>query len=168
MSPVIIRFFIAVVFGSVAHACLAQSLPTTPGETLSGKHVVVADAVRGHTAILVAGFSHTGGMATGEWIKRIRADDAFAGVTVYQVAMLGGAPGFVRGMIKSGMRKGMPAAQQDFSVVLTADQKLWEGYFNLSTDNDPYVVLMDASGKILWQGHGPAADLEPQLKAALH
>jgi hypothetical protein len=164
----IVRFSLTVAVGIMSVACLGQSLPTTPGETLSGKHIVLADAVRGHTAVLVAGFSHEGGIATGEWMKRIRDDHAFAGVTVYQVAMLAGAPSFIRGMIRSGMKKGMPADQQDASVVLTEDQKLWEAYFNVTTDKDPYVVLMDASGRILWHGHGPAADLEPQLKGALH
>lgn len=168
MHPVVARFFVALVFGAPSYACLAQSLPTTPGETLSGKHVVVADAVRGHTAILVAGFSHEGGMATGDWIKAIRGDAAFAGVTVYQVAMLEGAPSFIRGMIRNCMKKGVPAAQQDYSVVLVQDQKLWEGYFDVTEDKDPYVVLIDGSGKVLWRGHGPAAAMEPQLKAALH
>jgi hypothetical protein len=167
MRSVIIRFSLAAAAGIMSCVCLGQSLPATPGETLSGKHIVLADAVRGHSAILVAGFSREGGAATGEWIKRIRADNAFGGVTVYQVAMIAGAPGFVRGMIRSGMKKGTPPAEQDFFVVLVADQKLWENYFGVSTDKDPYVVLMDGSGKILWHGHGPAANLEPQLKAAL-
>jgi hypothetical protein len=168
MRPAVIRFLVAFALGSLLRPCLAQSLPTTPGETLSGKHVVIADAVREHTAILVAGFSHEGGMATGDWIKSIRADSAFAKVTVYQVAMLEGAPGLLRGMIKSSMKKGVPAAEQDYSVVLTQDQKLWENYFDVTADKDPYVVLLDGSGKVLWHGHGPAASIEPQLKAALH
>ena len=163
-----IRLLIVVALSLLAHECLSQALPTTPGETLSGKPVVIADAVRGHTAVLVAGFSHEGGMATGDWIKAIRADHAFAGVTVYQVAMLEKAPGFVRGMIKSGMKKGMPPAEQDYSVVLTQDQKLWENYFGATAGEDPYVVLIDTSGKILWHGHGPVSSLESQLKAALH
>ena len=163
----IIRLSIATAVGMMPHACLAQSLPTTPGETLSGKHIVLADAVRGHTAVLVAGFSREGGSATGEWIKRIHADNAFANAAVYQVAMIAGAPGFVRGMIRSGMKKGTSPAQQDFFVVLTEDQKQWESYFNVSTDKDPYVLLMDSSGKILWRGHGSAPNLVQQMKAAL-
>lgn len=168
MRSTILRFLTVGAMGILAIASLAQSLPTTPGETLSGKHIVLADAVRGHTTILVAGFSHEGGMATGEWMKRIRADNAFAGVTLYQVAMLAGAPSFIRGIIRNGMKKGMSPADQDAFVVLTEDQKQWETCFSVSTDKDPYVMLMDSSGKILWHGHGPAADLEPQLKAALH
>ena len=73
--------------------------------------------------------------------------------------MLEEAPGFMRGMIKSGMRKGCPQREQDHSVVLTQDEKLWRSYFDVSDDKDPYVVLIDEAGKVLWHGHGAAASL---------
>ena len=149
-------------------ACRSQSLPATAGESLSGKRIVLADATRGRAAVLVAGFSHEGGMGTGAWVKALRADPALAGTTVYQVAMLEQAPGFIRGMIKSGMRKGLTEGEQDNFVVLTQDEKLWRSYFDVSNDNEPYVVLIDNTGKIIWHGHGAAAELEPQLRAALH
>lgn len=168
MRPAVMRVFVAAALSILSISCVAQAMPATPGESLSGKRVVLADAVRGHTAVLVAGFSHEGGMATGDWIKTVRADPAFAGVVVYQVAMLEGAPSFVRGMIRNGMKKSVPPAEQDYSVVLTQDQKLWESYFGVTTDKDPYVELIDSSGKVLWRGHGAARDLEPQMKAALH
>jgi hypothetical protein len=66
------------------------------------------------------------------------------------------------------MKKGMPPEEQDYSVVLTQNQKLWEDYFGVTTDKDPYVVLIDSSAKVMWHGHGPVGNLEPQLKAALH
>jgi hypothetical protein len=163
----IINFLALLALGVASCACVAQSMPLTAGETLSGKHIVLADAVHGYTAVLVAGFSREGGQATGDWIKQLHADTAFANVTIYQVAMLAGAPGFMRGMIRNGMKKGMPPAQQDFSIVLTEDQKLWESFFSVSADKDPYVVLLDPSGKILWHGHGAAANLEPLVRAAL-
>jgi len=149
-------------------SCLGQSMPATAGETLSGQPIVLAEAVRGHATILVAGFSHEAGMGTGDWVKALQADPAFAEVPVFQVAMLEPAPAIMRGMIKSGMRKGLSAAQQDHFVVLTQDEKLWQTFFDVTTDKEPYVVLVDASGKILWHGHGAAAGLESQLKGALN
>jgi hypothetical protein len=35
-------------------------------------------------------------------------------------------------------------------------------------DQFSYVVMIDATGKVRWRGHGAAAELEPQLKGALH
>jgi hypothetical protein len=142
-------------------------MPGTSGETLSGKHIVLADATRDHAAVLVAGFSHEGGNGTGPWVKALRGDKALSGVTVYQVAMLEGAPGFIRGAIKSGMRKGTTPADQDLFVVLTQDDKLWRQYFGVTTDKDPYAVLLDAKGNVVWHGHGSAERLEPELKAAV-
>ena len=147
-------------------ACQAQTLPATAGETLSGKRIVLADAVRGHVAVLVAGFTKESGDGCGAWAKALRSDPALAGVPIYQVAMLEQAPSFVRGAIKSGLRKGLTPAQQDNFVVLTQDVKPWQGYFSVTEGKDPYVVLLDAEGRVRWHGHGAAKDLEPQLRAA--
>ena len=145
----------------------APAMPTTAGETLSGKKIVLADAVRGHAVVLVAGFSHDGGIACGDWMKAIHGDAALAGVDVYEIGMLEGAPGLFRGMIKSGMRKGMSSADQDRMVVLTQDDKVWEKYFAVSNGQLPQVMVLDAKGNVVWHGQGKAAELESQLRAAV-
>lgn len=162
-------FFSVALLAASATLGRAQALPSTAGETLSGKPIVLADAVRGHEALLVAGFSREGGNGTSTWMKAIHADSAFKDLPVYSIAMLAGAPGFIRGMIKSGMKKDVSSADQDRFVVLTADEPAWKSFFGVTSDSDPYLVLIDAQGKLLWHGHGPAAQLEPQLRgAALH
>lgn len=160
-------FFSVALLALSTHLCLAQALPATPGETLGDKPIVLANAVRGHETVLVAGFSREGGNGAGAWMKAIHADPAFGGVSVYQIAMIAAAPSFFRGMIKNGMKKGVSAADQDRFVVLAADEQPWKNFFGVTTDSDPYVALLDAQGKVLWQGHGSAAPLEQQLKAAL-
>ena len=57
--------------------------------------------------------------------------------------------------------------EHDTFVVLTQDEKPWRTYFDVSDDQVPYVVVIDATGRVLWRGHGSAADLEPKLKEAL-
>ena len=142
-------------------------MPTSVGETLSGKKIVLAEAVRGHRAVLVAGFSHDGGIECGDWMKAIRGDAALEGVDVYEIAMLEGAPGIFRGMIKSGMRKGMSSAEQERSVVLTQDDKAWEKYFEVSNEQEPQVMLLDAHGNVVWRGHGAARAVEAELRNAV-
>jgi ATP10 protein len=146
----------------------SQDMPNTVGETLSGKRIVLADQIRGHAVVLVAGFSHQAGNGTGSWVKAIHADPALASVVVYEIAEIAGAPSLIRGMIKSGMKKGVPPAEQDYFVVLTEDAKPWRSFFEVVDDQLPYVMLLDPSGKILWRGHGSASDLEAQLKGAVH
>jgi hypothetical protein len=148
-------------------AAAGQEMPKTAGDTLSGKRIVLADEVRGHFAVVVAGFSREGGNGTAAWVKAIHADSTFTGMPVYQITDLAGAPSLIRGMIKSGMKKGVPAAEQDHFVVLTQDDKTWRSYFGVDDEKVPYVALIDATGKVVWRGHGGAADLEPQLKAAI-
>ena len=165
------RFLLGIMLGlAVAPAiawCAGDVLPLTAGDTLSGRHVVLADAVRGHATVLVAGFSREAGDRCGEWVKAIHADGELASVNVYEIAMLEGAPSLLRGMIKSGMKKGVPAAEHDRFVVFTQDEKLWRDYFDVKDTQIPYVVLIDASGTVLWRGHGLAADTEQQLRGAM-
>lgn len=102
----------------------SQEMPNTAGETLSGKRIVLADQVRGHAVVLVAGFSHEAGNGTGAWVKAIHSDPALASsVSVYEIAEIAAAPSLIRGMIKSGMKKGVPPAEQDYFVVLTEDAR---------------------------------------------
>jgi hypothetical protein len=152
---------------AVTVAANAQSMPATAGETLSGHHIVLSQAVGGHPALLAASFSKEAGPSCGEWAKLARADTALANVAVYEVAMLGKAPSFIRGAIESGMRKGLSVPQQDQFVVLTQDEPQWRSYFGVTTDKDPWVVLVDSTGRVLWHGHGAPANLEPLLKDAL-
>jgi len=153
--------------GVLPGIAIAQEMPRTAGETLSGRHIVLADEVRGHAAVLVAGFSREGGNGTGPWVKAIHGDSALAGLPVYQIAQIAGAPGLIRGLIRSGMKKGVSAAEQDSFVVLTQDEKPWRTYFEVGDDQVPYVAMIDGKGKVLWRGHGSAADLEPKLKEAI-
>lgn len=146
---------------------LAQTIPSTEGETLAGQRIVLSDAVKGHPAVLIAGFSHEAGDSCGVWFHALRSDHAFKGVAVYEVAEIAKAPSFVRGMIKSGMRKGMAASDQESFVVLTQDDANWRSFFQVQDDKDPYVILLGASGEVRWRGHGKAADLEAPLKSKL-
>jgi hypothetical protein len=158
-----------VVFGAALFVgvCAAQTLPATEGETLGGHKVVVAQAVRGHAAVLIAGFSKDSGDASAAWAKAVHGDAVLKGAEVYQLVMLERAPGFVRPIIKSGMRKGLSAAEQEECVILTADEQLWRSYFGVNNDKEPWVVLIDASGRVVWHGHGAAAGLEALLRQAL-
>jgi hypothetical protein len=157
------------VFGAtlLMGSCAAQTLPSTEGETLGGHKVVVAKAIQGHAAILIAGFSKDAGDACGPWGKAVHGDPALKSAEVYQLVMLERAPSLIRPMIKSGMRKGLSAAEQEEYVILTQDEKLWRSYFGVDNDKEPWVVLIDAAGRVLWHGHGGAQFLEPLLKQAL-
>jgi hypothetical protein len=156
-----------VLFHAACPVSAAQTMPSTEGESLSGHRVILAQAIQGHPALIVGSFSKEAASGCEEWLKAVRLDPALASVTVYQAASLERAPGFIRGVIKSTMRKQTPQSIQDKFIVLTRDDALWRNYFGVTSDKEPYLVLFGASGQILWHGHGSAANLEPLLKTAL-
>lgn len=146
--------------------CGAQTLPATEGETLGGHKVTVAQAVRGHAAVLIAGFSKDAGAGSAAWAKAVHGDAALKSVEIFQLVMLEKAPGFVRPMIKNGMRKGMSEAELEECVILTSDEQQWRSYFGVNNDKEPWVALIDAGGRVVWHGHGAAQVLEPLLRQA--
>lgn len=87
MSRVGLALWVMALVAEAGLLCRAQAMPTTVGESLSGQQVVLAQAVQGRRVMLVAGFSHEGGMGTGAGAKAVRTDPAMAGVAVYQIAM---------------------------------------------------------------------------------
>lgn len=155
-----------VVLFFVVAAAAAQTLPGTAGETLSGKRIVLAQAAQGHPAILVAAFSHGVGQRGSHWMHAIHKDPAVAAIPAYQVVSLESVPALFRGALRSMIRKNIAPAEYDSFVVLTKDEKLWRAYFGVTAEQYPYIVLLDPAGKVRWQGHGSARDLEPQLSAA--
>ncbi len=166
LRNVALGWALVILAGGYAWSDPTQAMPATAGETLSGQRIVLADAVRGHRAIVVAGFSHDAGDGCGAWVKALHADRGLSGVDVYQLASLEKAPSFIRGTIKRSMKKGVAPDDQGHFVVVTEEENLWRSFFDVTSDADPYVVLLDASGKVLWHGHGSASDLEPQLRTA--
>ncbi|MFP5235293.1 MAG: hypothetical protein ACLGSD_05280 [Acidobacteriota bacterium] len=152
---------------SICTVVSAQTLPRTAGETLTGQRLVVAQAAQGHPVILVAAFSHKAGERCSHWMQAIQKDPAFASTPTYQLIMLGSVPSLLRGTVKGMIRRGVPPAEQSRFVVLTQDEKQWRAYFQVSADDDPYVVLLDAAGKKLWSGDGSARQLERSLRAAV-
>ena len=89
----------------VAASLSAQVIPHTEAETLSGKKIVLPDAVSGHPAVFIVGFSRAGGDSSGRWGKQLRQEfTTDSNVQIYSVAVLQDAPKMVRGMIRHSMR----------------------------------------------------------------
>jgi hypothetical protein len=165
--PVWLYAFAMLLLATGLHAQTASGLPTTSGERLSGGSVVVAQVTGQQTTILVASFSRDASSATTDWLRTLHSDPAFAGTAIYQLVMLERAPGFVRSLIRSALRRQTPAAWQANTVILTADEAKWRGWFAVSEEREPYVVAMDRSGHVVWHGHGGSTASVASLKAAL-
>jgi hypothetical protein len=137
----------------------AQQFPRLQEDNLNGQQVVLPDAANGKIAVLVLGFSHASQNPTGAWMKRIQADYATnSGFVVYQLAVIEDAPKFIRGMITSGMKKGVAENQRPFFLPVVhneADLKKLVGY---KEEDDAYIVVLGRTGKVAYQTHGTPAD----------
>jgi ATP10 protein len=133
----------------------SESLPRLEGETLSGKQIVLPDDAHGKIALLVIGFTKKGGQATDAWGKRFKKDfGTDQRYVVYPVAVLEEVPRFIRGIVTSGMRRGVAPGEQDRFVTLFQGEAGLKHFVAYSTPDEPYLLLLDADGKVQWHGHG--------------
>jgi hypothetical protein len=145
----------------------AENLPMTQAETLAGQKLEFPAALAGKAAVCVFGFSKEAGDRTKVWMTRLSQD----GINSWSIANLEGAPALVRGMIRSSMRKGTPPQLLERSLILTKDEKVWKHAVGAKQDNLPVVVLLDATGSVLWTYEGlfgdePYRELKNRLEAA--
>ena len=81
-----------------------QAIPEAYGTTLVGNSVGLPDAVHGKVGILVVGFSKSSQGQVAAWGRRLSADfNQSSSVVYFEVPMLAGAPGILRGMIARQM-----------------------------------------------------------------
>ena len=141
----------AVVVLALATCLAAQTLPSGEGETLSGLKIRFPDFLAGKQAVCVFSFSREAGESTRAWMDPLWK----AGVDAYSIANLEAAPRLIRGMIRRGMKSGMPANYHPRSLVLTRDEKAWKAALQVTDDKWPVVVRLDTSGKITDRYAGP-------------
>jgi len=140
-------------------AAAAQQFPRLQEESLAGQQVVLPDAAAGKVAVMVLGFSHASSTPTGAWMER--AAEEFGknpNVVLYQLAVIEDAPRLVRGMIISGMKKGVPENQRVFFVPVVHKENDLKQLVGYKDDNDAYLVVLDRTGKVIYQTHGSAPD----------
>jgi hypothetical protein len=145
----------------LATAALAQSPsigsepPKLHGQTLDEKNIVLPDETGGKVTLLVVSLSRKAGERSGSWREHFAADFASdPHVTYYVAAMLQGAPSFIRGMIRSGIRKGTPEAAQSHVLTSATDEAAWKLYLQMQDDSLPAVLLLDPNGHLRWSYDG--------------
>ena len=146
-----------------------QVIPPINAKALDDSQVALPQAGSGQLLILVLGFSHKSGDNCATWGKRLAAEfHSDAHVEYYQVPVLAGAPSFVRPMILSGMRKGVPPTERGRFVPIYDHEAEWKKLVNFSAPDDPYVVLVWPDGSVVWQNHGAFSEaLYGELKNAI-
>lgn len=144
-----------VIFASLVYA-QAQTMPRVEGESLAGRRVVLPDATKGHVAVLVFGFTKASKEPTRAWAEKIRAEfgnqSAFE---LYQLPVLEDVPRLIRGMVISGIKKGVPEKLRDHFVPVLQGESELKKLVGYKEPDDAYLVILDPSGQTVQQLHGP-------------
>jgi len=135
----------------------SEQIPKTTGESLAGQQVTLPDAVKGHASVVIVGFSKSSGDAVNEWDKRALKELGNT-ADVYQIAVLEDAPSFVRGMIKHAMKSATPADRQSHFLVVVKGEAELKKAASFSQADEPYVLVLNVSGEIVWKTHGAVSD----------
>ena len=136
-------------------------MPRVEGESFAGRHLVLPDEARGNVAVLVFGFTKASKAPTGAWAERIVSEfGSRPGFELYQLPVLEDVPRLIRGMVISGIKKGVKENVRDHFVPILqgeADLKKLVGY---KEPDDAYLVILDRSGQIIRQVHGAYSEAE--------
>ncbi len=137
----------------------ASRLPRIEGDSLAGPHVVLPDSCAGKVALLVFGFTKASKNQTSAWASAISKD--FAGqreVELYQLPVLEDVPRFVRGMVISGIKKGVAENARPHFVPILEGQAELKKLVMFTEPDDAYLIVLDRDGKIAQQRHGAVND----------
>ena len=147
---------LALAFATVS---VAQELPRIEGGSLAGRYVVLPEAVGGKVAVLVLGFSKASKTPTSAWGQRIETDFAKTpALVLYQLPVLEDVPGFIRGMVISNIKKGVPEERRGYFVPVLHGESGLKKLVSYKEPDDAYLILLDRKGEIVYQMHGALSD----------
>jgi hypothetical protein len=136
-----------------------ESLPRIGGQTLSGKPLVLPEAVKGHAALLILGFTRGSKEQTKSWGQRVQHEfGTNTRLLVYSVAVLEDVPRFIRGMVVHGIKSDTPPERHDWFLVLYSGEKELKRVTGFQQPDDAYILLLAPNGEIRGNIHGPVSD----------
>ena len=131
-------------------------MPRIEGESFAEQKVTLPDDAKGKVAVLVFGFTKASKGPTSTWGDEIFSEFGNqAGFALYQLPVLEDVPRFVRGMVISGMKKGIKENRRDRFVPILQGESELKKLVSYKEPDDAYLVVLDPSGKVVQQMHGP-------------
>ncbi|HEX3437175.1 MAG TPA: hypothetical protein VHT24_10455 [Pseudacidobacterium sp.] len=160
------RIFAAAVLALAIFVCrplLSQNIPSFSGTNLANETVHLPITTSGARTVLVLGFSKKSGDACKPWFNAIASQlQAKPQVAYYEMPVIASAPSFVRGMILHNMRGSISAEQQKHFVPVTENAQVWKNAVNFSAPDDPYILIVDDHGNIIWRDSGTWSPVKEQ------
>jgi len=144
-------------------------MPRIEGDNLAGHRVVLPQAAAGKVAVLIFGFTKASKVPTSAWADKLQPDfGTRAGFEAYQLPVLEDVPRLFRGMVISGIRKGIPENKRDHFVPILQGEAELKKLVGYKEPDDAYLVILDRAGNIVQQVHGSPNDSNyAQVRSAI-
>jgi ATP10 protein len=138
---------------------MAAQIPEVHATSFSNEAVNLPEGLKGKVGVLVLGFSKNSREADSAWGKRLAADYRESPtVAYYEMPVLAAAPRMLRGMIVKSMKSSVPASEQARFVVILENEAEWKTVTRYGRPDDPYLLVVDSQGSVVWQTQGTATD----------
>ena len=141
----------------IAPLAVGDVFPRLEAEFLTGRKAVLPDAAAGKTALVMMGFTYDSRFDVEKWAEHVRAEySANAGVTFFEVPVIGGMGRLAKWFIDSGMRKGTPKALHENVITVYGGADRWKTAMSFSkADEDAaYLALLGPDGRVRWLYRG--------------
>jgi hypothetical protein len=177
-SPRIFRSLYRVIIGLTLLAALivqaAAQMPKIEGENFVGQKILLPDAAAGKVTVLIFGFTKSSKAPTSAWGDKLNADfGTRPDFTLYQLPVLEDVPRLLRGMVISGIKKGVPENKREHFVPILQGEAELKSFVHYHEPDDAYLVVLGRTGEILSQIHGSPdngnyARLRAELESTLN
>lgn len=165
-----IRIYCLLILLATAWAHGQQPMLRVEGESFAGRRVVLPDDARGKVTVLVFGFTKASKGPTSGWGDKIFSEFAGqAGFELYQLPVLEDVPRFIRGIVISGIKKGVKENMRDHFVPVLQGESDLKKLVSFKEPDDAYLVILDPAGQVVHQMHAPFSDAAyGQVRNKLH
>lgn len=140
---------------------LGDIFPNVAGQTPSGSFLRLSDVVMGKTSVVVFSFSKTAGKDAQVWNDHLFKDyGSNPQVASSTVIMLEEAPRLLRGIIISELKRSMPPAIRERTIVSYRNEELWKHRLAVADDKHADVLLLESDGRMCWRNSAVFSDAE--------
>jgi len=138
----------------------AQRIPEVHSTSFANQMVNLPADLQGQAAgVLVIGFSRASRDAVADWAGRIAADYRTSPVVAYyELPMVASVPGLLRGIVLRSIRSSVPDRARKRVVPIIDNEARWRALVHYGAPDDPYLLVVDGQGDVVWQTQGRATD----------
>ena len=133
---------------------ISKAFPTVQAKNLEGNQTTIPDDAKGKVTLVAVAFLQQSQGQLDSWLnpfyEKFGKSDDFM---FYEIPMIAGGYVFMKPIISSGMRGGLPQFKHKHVVTFFGDVKQYSDTLNI----DPgfgHAFLLDKEGIIRWQGKG--------------